>query len=187
MTTNSWDNTVTVILIQRVNKCSPGEEKVAELVTRSQLGPKVRDMQKERLKQQWHYNTKDKVKYNTEQSLFQVAHSFFSCFFFFFFSSKDPSAKTLGPLFDSRFFRSLKMLNESEVWQIGRFSGAPWLLLVPPGGGQRPVSLSFVHDWQLLSGAALSSSLSSRNSFVPSFHPGLLSGVHLLSFAGSFQ
>lgn len=31
MTTNSWDNTVTVILIQRVNKYSPGEEMVAQL------------------------------------------------------------------------------------------------------------------------------------------------------------
>lgn len=31
MTTNSWDNTATVILIQRVNKYSPAEETVTWL------------------------------------------------------------------------------------------------------------------------------------------------------------
>lgn len=55
MTTNSWDNTATVILIQRVNKYSPAEEMVTWLHSLQLI---LKNMQKQQEKQQWHNNTK---------------------------------------------------------------------------------------------------------------------------------
>lgn len=55
MITNSWDNTATVILIQRVNKYSPAEEMVTWLHSLQLI---LKNMQKQQEKQQWHNNTK---------------------------------------------------------------------------------------------------------------------------------